>query len=607
MAHDVKSTSSEDTASPAASDSTVAQRLEGAMAHFRSGRLNEAQAELEDMRRHQPGNATTSHFLGLVAHRQGDHARAFQLLEEAVALNQAVPYFHGNLGEVYRATGHFDDAVASCRKAVELYPVYPEALNTLGAALKELGELKEAEEVLLRAIEFKPDLAAAHANFGNVLRATGRLERAVKSYELAVRRDPKMSRGYIALGSALRALGLLKDSETAYRRGLEINPNDAGAWSGLGMTLRQRERTEDALECMQKAVELRPGVADFHNNLGTALVVLGRMEEAVRCYETALELKRRPEWDRTADEPRSLGQDPSFRFTTAAKLRHDLEQYRYLMERGRLPESFSQEIARHEEVLQDVQGAGSGRVALSAAQRAKIAGSYNRLVYLAETPALEGPALSPDIDAQGVEARYVESAPGVTYFDGLLTPKALSALRSFCLESTLWFDFNYDNGYLGAYLSDGFSCGLLFQIAKELRQTFPRIFADHKLRQMWAYKYDSQLLGIERHADAAAVNVNFWITPDSANLNPDSGGLEVYMREAPLEWNFAKYNNDQEALREFVAGGDSTVIPYRQNRAIVFNSNLVHRTDAFQFKEGYENRRINITMLFGIRGQAGQH
>ena len=162
----------------------------------------------------------------------------------------------------------------------------------------------------------------------------------------------------------------------------------------------------------------------------------------------------------------------------------------------------------------------------------------------------------------------------------------------------------YDNGYLGAYLSDGFSCGLLFQIAEELRQTFPRIFADHKLRQMWAHKYDSQLLGVERHADAAAVNVNFWITPDDANLNPDSGGLEVYLREAPLEWDFAKYNNDQEALREFVAGGDSAVIPYRQNRAVVFNSNLVHRTDAFQFKEGYENRRINITMLFGHRGQA---
>ncbi len=604
MAHNVKGTASEETVSPVPSDSAVAQLLEGALAHFRSGRLNQAQTELEGIRRRYPKNAVTSHFLGLVSHRQGDNERAFELLEEAVEMNRAVPSFHGNLGEVYRTAGRYDDAAASCRKAIELQPVYPEALNTLGASLKELGELEEAEEVLRRAIEFKPDLAVAHANFGNVLRATGRLERAVKSYELAVRRDPKLTGAYLALGGALRALGRMKDATIACRKGLEIDPSDAKAWSSLGMTLRQQGKIEEALDCLRKAVELQPGVADLHTNLGTALVVLDRMEEAVQCYATALALKRRPEWDREAGDQQNLGRDPSFRFTTAAKLRHDLEQYRHLMAKGRLPESFSEEIARHEEVLQELDTPADGRIALSAAQGAKIGGSYNRLVYLAETPALEGGTLNPGLDALGIEARYLETAPGITYFDDFLTPEALSALRSFCLESTFWFDFNHDNGYLGAYLSDGFSCGLLFQIAEELRQRFPQIFADHKLRQMWAYTYDSQLSGIELHADAAAVNVNFWITPNEANLNPESGGLEVFTREAPLDWDFEKYNRDQDALRAFVADGDSKVIPYRENRAVVFNSNLVHRTDSLEFKEGYENRRINITMLFGHRGQA---
>ena len=51
--------------------------------------------------------------------------------------------------------------------------------------------------------------------------------------------------------------------------------------------------------------------------------------------------------------------------------------------------------------------------------------------------------------------------------------------------------------------------------------------------------------GLSLHADAAAVNVNFWITPDEANLNPDTGGLVVYDKEAPAEWNFAAYNSEQ--------------------------------------------------------------
>jgi len=34
----------------------------------------------------------------------------------------------------------------------------------------------------------------------------------------------------------------------------------------------------------------------------------------------------------------------------------------------------------------------------------------------------------------------------------------------------------------------------------------------------------------------------------------------------------------------------------------VFASNLFHQTDRMHFKDGYTNRRINITMLYG-RGQ----
>jgi hypothetical protein len=400
----------------------------------------------------------------------------------------------------------------------------------------------------------------------------------------------------------LQALGRLRTAVQVYRRGLEIDPSDAKLWSGLGMTLRHQGKTEEALECLRKAVKLQPKLADLHTNFGTALVVLDRMEEAVQCYATALSLKRRPEWDLEAADRRPLSQDSTFRFTTSAKLRHDLEQYRYLMELGRLPDSFSGEIARYEDLLWEVESSDGRRVALSSAQREKIAGSYNKLVHVAQAPALEGGALNPELDFEAIQSHYFENAPGVTHFDDLLTPDALSALRSFCLESTIWFETKL-SGYLGAYLSDGFNCGLLFQIGEELRQRLPRIFAGHKLRQMWAYKYDSQLSGIELHADAAAVNVNFWITPDEANLQPDSGGLEVYLREAPLEWNFEKYNRDHEALQAFIADSEGLAIPHRQNRAVMFNSNLVHQTDSFQFKEGYENRRINITMLFGQRGQ----
>ena len=84
--------------------------------------------------------------------------------------------------------------------------------------------------------------------------------------------------------------------------------------------------------------------------------------------------------------------------------------------------------------------------------------------------------------------------------DNLLTPAALEGLRRFCLETPMWRR-SYDNGYLGAFPEQGFACPLLGQVAEELRDAYPAIFRAHPLLYMWGFKYDSQLTGINIHAD----------------------------------------------------------------------------------------------------------
>lgn len=96
-------------------------------------------------------------------------------------------------------------------------------------------------------------------------------------------------------------------------------------------------------------------------------------------------------------------------------------------------------------------------------------------------------------------------------------------------------------GYLGSYIDFGMSAPLIQQISDELRMRMPRVFCQHTLHQAWAYKYDDLLQsGIAVHADSAAVNVNFWITPSDANLDPNSGGLVVYKVKAPEELGMQK-------------------------------------------------------------------
>jgi hypothetical protein len=54
--------------------------------------------------------------------------------------------------------------------------------------------------------------------------------------------------------------------------------------------------------------------------------------------------------------------------------------------------------------------------------------------------------------------------------------------------------------------------------------------------------------------------------------------LVVWDVPAPLGWDFTKYNDDVPAARDFLAqaGARPVTVPYRANRAVIFDSDLFH-------------------------------
>ncbi len=585
-------------------ETAATQIVQSAWRHHQAGRLNEARSLYEKVLAQAPRHGHCLHMLGALHYQTGRPDLAVDFMTRAVDEIPRSPGLYTHLGEALRAVGNYEDAIDACRRALDLKEVLPDALNTLGASLNALGKRDEAVDALETAIEFQPDNAEAHANLGNAWRGRGDYDRAVAAYERAIEINPKFAGAISALGMTFQAQGQPEKAVANFQRVVELDPNDAITYSNLGAALRSLGKTDDAVMCLRKSIAIRPEFAAGHTNLGMALLARGDLDEAVGCYQTGLELKRGISTGPSSHE--SAGQREqynTYRFTAAHKLRHDIEQFEYLDSRGLLPSSPITEIDAYKSVLAEVIAShpDGAVVRLNSSQRSEIGDTYNRLIHIADAPAMSDNPINGELDHAAIEADFHGNAPGLTVVDDLLAGDAFEALRRFCLESTIWYDFNYRGGYLGAYLSEGFGCGLLFQIVESLRQGLPGIFGDHKLRQMWAYKYDSTMRAIPTHADAAAINVNFWITPDDANLDPDSGGLVVYKREAPSEWDFDKYNKDHESIAAFLETSDSVTIPYRQNRAVIFNSNLFHKSDDFRFKEGYENRRINVTILFGFR------
>ncbi len=279
------------------------------------------------------------------------------------------------------------------------------------------------------------------------------------------------------------------------------------------------------------------------------------------------------------------------------RLRHDLEQLELLQQRGKLDAAGRGALAllrRHASQAQDLHSTLAPQGADADALEQALTGVWHR------TPLpFTGNALG-DNDYRKLEQQYHDSRPCVVVIDNFLSPAALAALRRFSEEAVVW-KVNYERGYVGALLGQGYGSPVLLAIADQLKQALPNVIGGYPLLQAWAFKYDQRMQGINMHADFAKINVNFWITADAACADNTSGGLVIYDVPAPSSWTFADYNTDQAKMQAFLKahGAKSMRVPYRENRCVLFDSSLIHITDELHFKPGYENRRVNVTLLYG--------
>lgn len=296
-------------------------------------------------------------------------------------------------------------------------------------------------------------------------------------------------------------------------------------------------------------------------------------------------------------------------YCSAYKLDHDIEQLEYLSERNATVRAWLE--AR--DVLGRFRRVRSRIPDVSELSRTKglwgfrpddtedIGEYYNRAIHVPD-PEPVGRMLQA-LSFEGADEKFRRGEPIVV--DDALTPEALDQIRGLVLESTVFYETKMPEvfgGYVGAIVEDGLHARALLKLADDLRKALPETFADHPLAYLWCYKYDSQYEGIKVHADEAAVNVNIWLTPDDANLDKDRGGLVIYTAKPGEAASADEYNSRGD---EFAAqlleetNYENVTVPYKQNRIVIFDSALYHKTDDFRFKPGYENRRINLTFLFG--------
>jgi hypothetical protein len=486
---------------------------------------------------------------------------------------------------------------------------------------RQLPELVEFAQAILAQTQILgeaaiKDRANAHYFLG-LAWAESEPELALAAYLQALDAFPNHPDYLRQTGHLLRRMGKEAEALSCYQQAVKLYPDQLSAWLNLLQMLLHLRAWGDLLIQLDLAQMQFPNDPELkerergmrisaQQGLAEAALVEFDCPQALKHYQQAFLLQRGKPWsdlDSGLEPLTFIGSESALPAKISRdKLVHDVEQWLWLDQQGLLPIQAQACLPELQQIVSEQTGESVNTLSLSPGHYTQLRTCYNAPICWPQTD-YTGPLLNPDLDFEALENRFLKSPTPLLWFDHFLADEALIRLRQFCLGATLWRDYYADQGYLGAFMDDGFVSPLLLKLAQSLQEAFPHILGEKALHYLWGFKYGTSSQGIRLHADQAQINLNFWLTPDNANLNPAGGGLQVYDRCAPSDWNFQDYNDQssQSRIQAYLlhSKAQMTQIPHRQNRAVLFNSRLFHRTDPPQFKQGYENRRINVTMLFG--------
>ena len=387
----------------------------------------------------------------------------------------------------------------------------------------------------------------------------------------------------------------IKEAQNLYNNILKIDPNHSQTLNNIAIIFTNLKDYQKAKECYEKAIELNPDLFSALRNIADLYVSqLTDFEIAINKSNKALKIFHR--------NSKFINQSiPLFR------LKHDVQQAQYLISKNYKIEG----VDKFKKIGDEILGRKENKedknnyikeILLTPDEVGALL-PYHKSDHVYKPKKISGSCINPNKNWQDVEDEYFNSSNQIMYIDDFLSDEAIIELREFCLVSKVW-NKNYTNKYLGAFSDQGFISPIHLQIAIELKQKLPKLFGPHEIEKFWGFKYDTTLgKGINIHADFALHNLNFWITPDEYNNDKNSGGLKVYDAPAPDNWTFKDYNFKPERIYKFLKDNNAKCInvPYKFNRAVLFNSAYFHETDKIDFKDEYEGRRINNTYLFGTR------
>lgn len=202
-------------------------------------------------------------------------------------------------------------------------------------------------------------------------------------------------------------------------------------------------------------------------------------------------------------------------------------------------------------------------------------------------------------DWPAFEDAYVRHAPwSYVVVDDFLRPARACGLRDALLAHWSWRRKNADSGQI--YLPTPELSGAE-ELAAEVQEALPRVLGNYAFVEHWAFLHRNNN-GLSVHTDVGAVSLDLWLTPDESNVGTSGGGLVLYRLRRPDGHLSLDEFNTSRWTEAYVARADPTPlanVPYKWNRAVIFDARMFHETAPLRFAcDDSTSTRMNFNLLF---------
>ena len=241
-------------------EEAIAKGHAAAQEAMRDGQLREAHKHCLGILKRDQTFADAWFLCGVIASHNGQHAKAVEIIENAVKLAPDNAEYRTELGKNLIASNQTEWALREAQTALSLDPLQPAVLNTLGTVFSHAGEHKSALLCFTRAAQLLE-------------------ERAGGTKELSIQWQADF---YFNSAASMQFAGHFAEAEQAYERAITLQPLMFKAHSALS-TLRRQTSTDNHLKRLH---ELRSKVSGPRDQLHLGHAI-AKEQEDLGHYEDA--------------------------------------------------------------------------------------------------------------------------------------------------------------------------------------------------------------------------------------------------------------------------------------------------------------------------------